>query len=120
MAHDLKEGAMSAEILRKAAALMRERAEAATSGPWALASVSGQGFAVHRGEHTTVSLFSASYDAEHIASWHPAVALAVADWLEAEAVAHSGEIFDDWDAATACCRMPAALAVARAYLGEDA
>lgn len=87
---------MSAEILRKAASLMRERAEAATPGPW----------------------IPFDADADHIASWHPAVALAVADWLDATA--------DDWDRSTAPIPVSdirldarAALAVARAYLGSD-
>jgi hypothetical protein len=43
--------------------------------------------------------------------------LAVADWLEAEASRH--EVLSvDFDVSN-CCRMPQALAVARAYLGED-
>jgi hypothetical protein len=47
----------------------------------------------------------------------PPVALAVADWLEAEASRH--EVLSvDFDVSN-CCRMPQALAVARAYLGED-
>ena len=50
-------------------------------------------------------------DALHIASWHPAVALAVADLLDRPA--------DDHDE-TPCPAIDAALAVARAYLGEDA
>lgn len=112
---------MSAAKLREAAALMRSRAGAATDGPWGVASVGGQGFAVHRGEHTTVSLFSARYDADHIASWHPAVALAVADWLESvagamtppgEDVPAAGRHINSRDEAHA-------LAVATAYLGGD-
>lgn len=49
-------------------------------------------------------------NAEHIASWHPAVALAVADWLEARARDCDTGGFDD----------PYGDAVARAYLGEEA
>jgi hypothetical protein len=53
-----------------------------------------------------------SADAAHIASWHPAVALAVADWLDdcarLPATTFHGQVFDG-----------RALAVARAYLGEQ-
>jgi hypothetical protein len=38
-------------------------------------------------------------DAEHIASWHPAVALTVADWLDRTADDH-----DQWYGARAACR----------------
>jgi hypothetical protein len=81
---------VSAEILRQAAALMRERAEACVSGfeagdepgwynqPKVLACAL-------RKEYGSGGIYDV--DAEHIASWHPAVALAVADWLEAEAAA---------------------------------
>lgn len=47
-------------------------------------------------------------DLEYIASMHPVVAQAVAEWLEAEAA----------DAAVFPLRFPQALKVARAYLGE--
>jgi hypothetical protein len=53
---------------------------------------------------------TARADSEHIASWHPAVALAVADWLDYVADAHDE---------TACPAMSAAEQVARAYLGEQ-
>lgn len=75
---------MSADVLRKAAALMRERAEAATGGPWLAYghTVEGAG-TVYFDKH------SLHGDADHIASWHPAVALAVADWLDDIATRHS-------------------------------
>ena len=112
---------MSAEILRRAASLMRERAEAATPGPW-VASIDNPHFfrqpsvqAPDQGhdEEWVAECKDARYhgasDAEHIASWHPAVALAVADWLEQHADDHSS--YDcNWEPC-------AALAVARAYLG---
>ena len=47
-------------------------------------------------------------DAEHIASWHPAVALAVADWLETTAR----------DVGTSSLAFHAAADAARAYLGR--
>lgn len=99
---------MSADPLREAAAKMRERAEAATPGPWAYY------------EHSIIRpaelkdgrapSYSAAYhreDAEHIASWHPTVALAVADWLDDEA---------EWLEAGSTAEDNPALAVARAYL----
>jgi hypothetical protein len=52
--------------------------------------------------------------AEHVASWHPAVALAVADWLEREAALIDAQVFPQSDPVME--RYP--LAVARAYLGE--
>lgn len=106
---------MSAELLRRAAAKMRENADAATRGPWSVAHVDGQGFAVHHGEHDTVSLYSDRPNAEHIASWHPDVALAVADLLD-EVVAYA-----DYDDLVGSERVTAeaAVALARAYLGES-
>lgn len=129
-----------AETIRRAAALMRQRAEAATPGPWSAhrywvfdqeiwrintPPVGGEcievvgGFAEKGGVH-------AQSDAEHIASWHPIVVLAVADLFNA--LAHDMEFFgaasspkgllvldgeggfrNDWTLA---------LAAARAYLGE--
>jgi hypothetical protein len=103
---------MSAGLLRQAASLMRERAEAATPSPWAR----GIEFAApsevwHEGDAETLMVcdtadaYSAENrpgelaleDAEHIASWHPAVALAVADWLDAEAA--RAERWVAWDRA---------------------
>ncbi len=76
------------EFLREAATLLRERAEAATPGPWA------------RGDPSTVENTRASCvidgdggmpcsdeDAAHIAMMHPGVALALADWLDEVAAA---------------------------------
>ena len=140
---------MSAETLRKAAALMRERAEAEASRDWEavdfnddpagpLWGVANDAFfnppsddetpwlavEVHTGHRAT---------AEHIASWHPAVALAVADWLEAEAAEFEKlavqsaavnlllEFADETFAARIGIgynTLTQAIAVARAYLGE--
>lgn len=119
---------MSSEELRQAAALMRERAEAATPGPWevlwnAVAYVdtvadpsdpTGQTPMQHPEKIADAN----QVDRAHIASWHPAVALAVADWLEAEAQAH----FHIGDEVRSVYDQPnmggPALAVARAYLGS--
>jgi hypothetical protein len=89
---------VSAEILREAAALMRERATHPdiSASPWA-ASPHGD---VHDGGYLWVCDSQSGETAEHIASWHPAVALAVADMLEDTS-------------------RRKALAVARAYLGRD-
>ena len=110
----------AAETLRRAAALMRERAEAATSGPWLADRVhSGgvMGVAVTAPVELTadgsiigVTDIVVPADGHHIASWHPAVALAVADWLDEAADVADMNGFIESDAA---------LAVARAYLGED-
>lgn len=95
---------MNAETLRRAASLMRDRAEAAgaTEGWWGIEPLV-------RALDGTFSPPDARADAKHIASWRPAVALAVADWLD--------------DAATLADETGRidrhALAVARAYLGED-
>lgn len=116
---------MSADLLREAAKLMRERAEGATPGPWTMRDGWGptdDGLMVFariaNDAHETViapsghpdgpdGLEAKRYDAEHIAYWHPAVALAVADWLEAEAKSEA------WPSPHS-----AAVAVARTYLGE--
>ena len=123
---------MSAETLRRAAALMRERAEAASKGPWkrfGMAGVAGSEWEVvderrvecDCGEPVALLGCATNADAEHIASWHPAVALAVADWLWE--TANLIEVHAGTECAEPClhptCRViDRALAVARAYLGE--
>jgi hypothetical protein len=66
------------------------------------------------------------HTASHVASWHPAVALAVADWLEAEA-----RLWEEFSAAVSAWQdrpdfeertfstLDQALAVARACLGGE-
>jgi hypothetical protein len=109
---------MSAELLRRAAAKMRERAEAVTPGPWSeVADGELMGcFAVVAGGENQFTIAPAviPMNAEHIASWHPAVALAVADWLDrcAEFAAREDGNGRPWACDTN------ALKVARAYLGE--
>lgn len=122
---------MSAEILRRAAALMRERAEAADSAPWTQdSSVRGDTVIFNASGHWVTNVTSGrtyaeqvvTFDheernGEHIASWHPAVALAVADLLddlaETEERNHREMGFSPID-------IGRHLAVARAYLGESA
>lgn len=111
---------MSADLLRRAAAQIREDVAEATPGPWEVG-----GNEVWHQEGTDSSLFVAdttfvrgriggmkrhAADARHIARFgNPLVALAVADWVEAAAFG--------WDALDQRDRH--ALAVARAYLGES-
>lgn len=112
---------MSAEILRRAAALMRDRAEAAgTEWPWYEAADMAE----------AVEPFADGYsepaaDGAHIASWRPAVALAVSKLLD-----DTAETWEMCDADAGFRRgaytvvvgytREYALAVARAYLGDDA
>lgn len=119
---------MSVETLRRAAALMRERAEAATPSPWR--AVGDQlrataadaliednilvAYATGHDHRLGIKKSGAAPDAEHAASWHPDVALAVADWLDLTA---------DFEPQWAISRglqpvAQRALAVARTYLGE--
>jgi hypothetical protein len=134
-----------AQELRAAAKLMRERAEAATAGPWHPApgnnvsdNVAAHGrLVIDGGGHAREDCKPVAYgaaltaDAAHMASWHPLVALAVAEWLEATArqadsdlVVGSGKlplacrrcsglVYED-----CCCGWEQAIAVARAYLGS--
>ena len=135
---------MSAERLREAATLMRERAEAARPGPWWIHDDNdcdiwwGDQAAVRAVDQDTRALRPLMSDAEieatwdhagcvigsdvdraedaaHIASWHPVVALAVADLLDAVALVADHypplEIRPDSVASKA-------LAVADAYLGS--
>lgn len=115
---------MTAELLRRAATLMRERAEVLVEirDTCAEAGVSHYERQIKR--HGGGPLFKA-----HFSSWHPAVALAVADWLD-ETADHldietnqyaDGSVCLAVDAAASDCSIfQSALAVARAYLGEAA
>jgi hypothetical protein len=114
-------------VLRQAAKLMRERAEKSTGGPWEPGggtvdqAVSPYAEVISREVKCGTfcqggtAVPPSEADAEHIASWHPAVALAVADVLEGAARSV------DFYAHVPECSLPgfvtAALAVARAYLG---
>lgn len=115
----------SVETLRRAAALMRERAEAAADGRWAVEVAQSNGIPNMVITADTAMVVADTYDkphqhdAEHIASWHPAVALAVADWLNiaaADLVAYANDETQPFDPTA----INKALVVARAYLGESA
>ena len=103
---------MSAETLRRAASLMRQRAEAATEGPWRSQRGPGESVVAATEGIAQMTSLRPREDRRHIASWHPAVALAVADWLDVQAerveVGFCGKVGEQ------------ALTVARAYLGESA
>ena len=108
---------MSAEALRQAAALMRERAEAAKdvtgASDW-LVSLRGLTHAADysvRSSGGAVAGDMAEEEAEHIASWHPAVAREVATLLDNVAFYYE---------TTPGPVLRYSLAVATAYLGADA
>lgn len=104
---------MSAEMLRRAAALMRERA--AGSRMWYPSDHhDGMDEVPWMDREWWSSVGLSGIAADHAASWHPAVALAVANWLEAAA----RRMPDDCDCAECLAYEPEALAVARAYLGD--
>jgi hypothetical protein len=131
---------VSAELLRRAAAEMRQRAEAATDGGfgWRLADLPGAnevwadrdaaGHDAFMVATTATRLnpnpgIKGHADATHIASWHPTVALAVADWLEDAAEnldlqAPGGDLAKQWDMRVHIAG-DKALAVAHAYLGDQ-
>lgn len=119
---------MSAERLREAAALMRKRAEAARPGPWWIHDDNdcdvwwGDHAAVRAVDQDARALRPLMTDAEieatwdhagcvigsdvdraedaaHIASWHPAVALAVADSIDAFLVMHWIKDSSSWSSA---------------------
>ena len=121
-----------AEELRTAAKLMRERVQGATAGPWTVREEHGRDIAdegwsdvrvVRPGAGVAITYLSNVLEgsphednAAYIASMHPGVALAVADWLDS--------VTDRWIGVPAGPSEPepedfdAALAVARAYLGS--
>jgi hypothetical protein len=79
---------MSAELLRQAATILRERAEDANPGPW-----SADRNAVRTGRDALALTYDIHFgndhdqtrkDAAYIATMHPGVGLALADWLDAE------------------------------------
>ena len=112
-----------AALLREAAALMRDRAAAATPGRWREMHLGSEGCIVLNDgrlrDRKRVAMFGAKEwkadhaDAEYVAGMQPAVALAVADWLDVAATCGCEEGDDHWQDKSA------ALAVARVYLGRD-
>lgn len=117
---------MSAEYLRETARMIRETAQAATPGPWVRSGSSietdhecspshdcwpvGDTYSGMKPDGSTYPRDLNRSDAEHIASWHPAVALAVADWLDTVA--------EDWQYDVAAAYRRSALAVARTWRGD--
>jgi hypothetical protein len=128
---------MSAETLRKAASMMRLRANAATNPGhgWRLGDLAGAnevwanrdaaGWDAFMVATTATRLnpnpgVTGHADAAHIASWHPGMALAIADWLGSAAEwreANPEDVEDEPDLSEVD---DPALVVARAYLGESA
>jgi hypothetical protein len=118
---------VSADLLRRAAARVREVAEGHYPSPW-----EAFGTGVAHGDHWHVAHDSeaivsiSSQDginedqrqplAEHIALWHPAVALAVADWLDSTA----RELYADMAEDEGPPDLRRAVALARLILGEPA
>lgn len=114
---------MSAARLREAARLMRARAEAATPGPWCVMSEDEKMFVTTgptgRDVAEVYEWSTGLGNPEHIAAMRPAVALAVADWLDRAAD-------EEW-CCDECKFAPEntqnlahdALAVANAYLGAN-
>lgn len=121
---------MSAEILRRAAALMRERAEVATPGAWvqngfeydAEGDVFTYDVSATASPVTSLAYADSESNAAHIASWHPLIALGVAKWPNRMASGHEGVDPNTgeslWDSCL-CVDKLDALDVARAYLGES-
>jgi len=132
-----------ADLLCRAASLMRDRAHAATPGPWAYtgdavveqapdAPVPGGDYhLIAEMDRCEDHPFRRHQDAAHIASWHPRVALWVALWLDTEAEQAARYISDPHGPLEPecgrcggylnmdCTCWDSALAVARTYLGEE-
>jgi hypothetical protein len=102
------------KVILQAVALMREVAEAATPGPWT--TDNREMWVLAAGENILDGCCPGDGavnpgDGAHIASWHPGVALAVADWLE-QAGALEAHVEDR---GALCCP---ACKVAHTYLGQ--
>jgi hypothetical protein len=120
----------AAETLREAARLVRERARSVEhfTSPWETIPpgpgdsdeyvVAYAGHTANSGCVAVTPDYGRFYLADHIASWHPAVALAVADWLDEVA----GTTQYAWDIDRVRLEQHSesvqrALATARVYLG---
>jgi hypothetical protein len=79
---------MSAELLRQAATILRERAEAATpSERWVRNHFVPDSGSLHieRSKYIFSAVGGNAADRDYIATMHPGVGLSLADWLDAEA-----------------------------------
>lgn len=117
---------MSADRLREAAALLRERAEETHDGPWDhVVGASGDTAWVERRNIETVVETHDIGTSAYIATMHPPVALALADWLDtagADEWAHGPHCLtpcDDCDDDPRASHIRSALAVADAILGGE-
>jgi hypothetical protein len=126
---------MSADLLRKAAEILRKRAEAATPGPWShYPDTFRSDMPVHRlgsnaaqnaGGIGDVGLTPAEHahglaDAAYIATMHPGVGLALADWLDSVARVDLGR--GQRETHVSCdadCDVVRAATLARLIVGED-
>ena len=133
---------MSADTLREAAKVLRERAQAATPGPWSAADEHGllgpdswpawcvsqmrpgyEAMSPTEGYVTDIADVhgddkSENPNADYIATMHPGVGLALAEWLDAETehvAGHYCEAHCEYPDGGPRCR--AALALARLILG---
>jgi hypothetical protein len=118
-----------ASLLERAAKGMREKAEAATPWPWEATGADVVSRAADRHWAGACAANAEGADGEHIASWHPGVALAVTAWLEREARRARDSMSLEppfwWCAWCAsgwttdgCECWDMAMALARAWLGE--
>lgn len=113
---------MTADELRQASGEMRRLAEAATPGPWVVITDHHRALGVREvsvwsesdKRYVTEDVFTAGNspflaNANHVASWNPGVAMAVAAWLDSVVERGEAEMEEGQQAA----------AVARAYLGGE-
>lgn len=117
---------MSAERLREAARLMRERAKVGDPlgypSPWAStpdpSAIDGRHEVLcHEDGSGLVADDIDAAVAEHIASWHPDVGVVVADWLDAMGALAPPDPHHEGERCETCENVRLALAVADAYLG---
>lgn len=121
---------MSADGMRRAATLMRERADAATPGPWesyqnihaetAVCEFGRGGFGVVALPATGRPDYGRA-NIEHLAAWDPAVARAAADLLDAGADEIERRVARDGDQVLKRANpvFHAMTELARTYLQED-
>jgi hypothetical protein len=114
---------VSADLLRRAAALLRERGTAATPGPWAGVRGSPPRAWVLRPGGTGIveRQYSGTLaDIDFIALMHPPVALALADLLDATGeFAESNDQSDGFDLSAVDPTFGPAVALAHAILREE-